>query len=103
VEFRGIVADVLTGINEMFHSLSCERLIPCNCQACKNVDDPAFFEFSDLKNRREKGKPTIECRKSFEDVPVLPLLEGFDSKDKDARSHDPPVSEIVSVFRFELN
>ena len=79
-EFRAIIADTLDEISQTYHKLEYEKMIPCNCAACKTAKAPTFYEFSDLKTRREKGKATIECKKSYEDVPVLPLLEGFGSK-----------------------
>lgn len=80
VEFRGIIADRLDEISQSYHKLKYEKMIPCNCPTCKDSAEPNFYEFSDLKTRREKGKPTVECKISYEDVAVLPLLEGFEDK-----------------------
>ncbi|MBN1482769.1 hypothetical protein EH223_12385, partial [candidate division KSB1 bacterium] len=77
-EFRAIIADKLDEISDSFHKLHYEKMIPCNCSKCSNSKEPNFYEFSDLKNRKEKGKQTVECRYSFEDVIVRTLLEGFD-------------------------
>ncbi len=79
-EFRAIVADTLDEISNSYHQLKYDKMIPCNCNQCQNADTPNFYEFSDLKRRKEKGKSTIECKVSYEDVPVLPLLEGLDDE-----------------------
>ncbi|MGA1839715.1 MAG: leucine-rich repeat domain-containing protein [bacterium] len=79
-EFRAIIADTLDEISQSYHKLGYEKMIPCNCRICKDLKEPTYYEFSDLKTRKEKGKSTVECKKSYENVFVLPLLEGFDSK-----------------------
>lgn len=79
-EFRAIIADTLDEISNSYHQLKYEKMIPCNCKACNDGKEPIFYEFSDLKTRIEKGRATVECKKSYENVPVLPLIRGFDIK-----------------------
>ena len=72
-------------------------MIPCNCDTCKKEDEPTFYEFSDLITRRDKGKSTVECKKSYDDVPVLPLLEGFDRGHRKAERRAEATSKRESV------
>ncbi|HRI62387.1 MAG TPA: COR domain-containing protein, partial [Saprospiraceae bacterium] len=77
--------ELATIINEEFeklHStygkgLKVEVNIPCNCNICRLSNTPHFFNLTDdLEFRLKKGKKTIECGVSFEDVPVRELLDG---------------------------
>ena len=76
-EFRAVIADALDEISQSYHKLKYEKLLPCNCGSCRGSETPHLYEFSDLKRRLEKGKHTVECKVSYEDAPVLPLLAGF--------------------------
>ena len=76
-EFRAIIADRLDEISSTFQNLKYDKYLPCNCEKCMLLPEPYLFKFSRLIERKEKGKLTIECDKSYIDVPVIPLLEGF--------------------------
>ena len=69
-----IVMDQLDKINAQYDKLKVEKLIPCNCTVCKPSTEPHFYDYSDLNNRIHKGKQTVECKVSFEDVDVEELL-----------------------------
>jgi len=60
--------------------LKVEVKIPCNCRVCKERGAPHFYDKTDLDNRISKGKQTVECKISFEDVSVVGLLEGVFAK-----------------------
>ena len=82
------VKDLVTIINEeveKLHDTFGERLkvdvkIPCNCVMCKISNMPHFYDRKDLDNRLMKGKSTVECRVSFEDIDVQGLLDGVFTK-----------------------
>ncbi len=85
VRATGLYAkELVTIINEeveRLHAPFGDRLkvtvkIPCNCRICKGSNKPHFYEKSDLDNRILKGKATVECKESFDDVSVSGLLEG---------------------------
>ncbi|MDX2250585.1 MAG: COR domain-containing protein [Bacteroidia bacterium] len=59
-----------------FPTLKFEEKIPCCCESCVESNEPHFFDLSVLKIREEKGKKTIECVKSGEDVLINELLRG---------------------------
>jgi hypothetical protein len=50
-------------------------MVPCNCRLCLPSEAPEFYQYDNLRNRLEKGKRTVECNRSFDDVPVQQLLE----------------------------
>ena len=78
-EFRAVIVDELDNISGSYHQLQYDKMIPCNCNRCKQSPEPHFFKYSRLKTRQESGKkPTIECEISEEDVYLSSLLEGFE-------------------------
>jgi len=70
-----IIRETINNINNSYYKLKVEQLIPCNCTVCQNIEPPHFYKYSSLLNRKEKGKKTIECDVSFEDVNVQSLLD----------------------------
>lgn len=59
--------------------LAPQKLVPCNCPDCKRLvadkKDPNFYEYADLMRRKERGKRTVECKVSYNDVEVLRLID----------------------------
>ncbi len=76
-----------------FNNLEVVELIPCNCNSCKNSESPELYDKNqDLVERTKKGKLKIECRKSYSDVEILPILGAVYEK------------EIIDFYtREELN
>jgi len=80
--------ELVTIINEeveRLHEPFGERLrvtvrIPCNCRICKESHKPHFYDKTDLDTRVMKGKATVECSVSYDDVPVRGLLDGVFTK-----------------------
>ena len=56
-------------------------MIPCCCDLCHSSGDPDFFGLSDLEGRKAKGRPSIECNKSYEQVSIRALMEGVYGED----------------------
>ncbi len=63
--------------------------IPCNCRLCKTSDKPHFYDKTDLDTRIAKGKATVECSVSYDDVPVRGLLDGVFDKAALRQANDP--------------
>ena len=64
-------------INDTFdfgERLKVEKLLPCNCRECESSNEKYFYKYSDIQRARDRKKKTIECRKSFLDVPIPSLL-----------------------------
>ena len=72
-----IIVRELDEINGTFHfneRMSVNKLIPCNCSTCKGLAKPNYYEYEDLIRRKSRGKRTVECKESYDDVDVLSLL-----------------------------
>ncbi|AFY96510.1 hypothetical protein [Chamaesiphon minutus] len=59
-----------------------ETRIPCNCQTCKSSSKPFDFPLSLLHQRIDRGKSTIECHPSGEDVNVRGLIDNILNDDR---------------------
>jgi hypothetical protein len=53
-------------------------MVPCNCRECAESETPHYYEYTHLINGLKKGKKTVECRESFDDVPIWQLLTGIE-------------------------
>ncbi len=55
--------------------------VPCICDECRTSTEPYYFDWQDLVKAKNKAKagaePEIQCRKSFEMVPVKVLLDDY--------------------------
>jgi Leucine-rich repeat (LRR) protein len=74
-----VIAADLDALNESFQGLrnKVDKRIPCNCGKCRVASAPEFFDQKELLYRKEHNKLKVECRRSFEDVDVLELLDGI--------------------------
>ena len=74
--FLTIVSHEIDKINDSYKRLKYQKLIPCNCEACKNSQDPYAYDFNELLQRFNKRKLTIECRKDpYHEVQVFGLID----------------------------
>lgn len=97
--FLTIISAELDRINRSYSNLICTKYIPCNCDDCKNTDGPHFYEYSDIMRRIEKGKPTIECAISFEDINVNSLIENIFESQEDSNSRIEKLKSKVKTVR----
>jgi hypothetical protein len=76
-----VIASDLDALNDTFQGLKGKvgKWVPCICDTCAGVKEPAMFEQKELIDRKGRGKPTIECPKppDYADVGVLELLDGM--------------------------
>ncbi len=70
-----IVAEEIDRINSSFAGVKVQKLIPCNCIECVDSEKPHFYRYESLKKRIERGKTTVECDHSYEDVSVSGLMD----------------------------
>ncbi|MEM1308869.1 MAG: COR domain-containing protein [Cyanobacteria bacterium P01_H01_bin.153] len=110
-EFRAVIIDQLDAISQSYHQLHYDKMIPCQCDECRDSNQPHFFTITDLKKRKEqRKKDTIECVKSVEDVPLSRLLEGYDVRqivaslpDKQGAEPTPPplpTNDLPSTYQI---
>lgn len=73
-DFLGIIRKNIKKINTNFHNLQVTEMIPCNCKLCNTSEMPHFYSYAKLKERLKRGKATIECYNSYENVNIYTLL-----------------------------
>jgi hypothetical protein len=75
------ISDEIDHLHKRFPGLRVEKLVPCFCQTCKerirSKQTPAQYKYDDLLRRLDKGKRTIECEYSYEDMDVKRLLDNI--------------------------
>jgi hypothetical protein len=97
-ELVTIIAEEVERLHDTYgERLKVETKIPCNCRICKDSQTPHFYDKKDLDNRLTKGKRTVECRVSFDDVPVQGLLDGVFTKiNKTERPVNTALQELIA-------
>ncbi|MEM6807545.1 MAG: effector-associated domain EAD1-containing protein, partial [Bacteroidota bacterium] len=81
------ITEELDNIHSEYYQLEVKRKIPCRCMGCLKSEEPYFFDYARLMKAKSKGRETLECQESFEDVIISKLLIGFEnSVDSKTRS-----------------
>jgi internalin A len=102
-ELMTIIINDFDKINDNYFNLKTEKLVPCNCQRCKQSASPCFFKISELERRIEYNKREIECPISFEVVKVSKLIEAVldvEREKKDANSIQSKEAGISIFFSY---
>lgn len=94
IDFLNILLDELDAIHRHFPNLHVEKLIPCHCKTCINSPKPYFYEYEKLLRRLERGKETIECEESFEEMNVRALVHGI--QPEQAKATTTNTAEVAS-------
>ena len=101
-----IVMHELDRINDSYNKrLKYQKLIPCNCEVCKNIQNPYAYEFNALVERLSNNKPTIECGKPpYREVQVFGLIDNAidikqlisqDKQDSNKSFHFKDIKQLV--------
>ena len=66
-------------IRRYFEGLTYRRRVPCICHKARGEAAPCshYFDYDKLVERKQRGRPTIECDRSYDQVSVTELLEGI--------------------------
>lgn len=70
-----IIKSKLDEINSVFSNIEITKLIPCNC----SKDCTHLFNYDVLVEAESRGRKTLMCEKSYEDVSISNLLDGVKS------------------------
>ena len=73
--FLTIVAHEIDKINKSYQRLKYQKLIPCNCETCKNSQDPHSYSFDILLQFIADKQYDIQCLKSYKRVDILGLID----------------------------
>ena len=74
---KGLLAIIRKELDEIhrdFHKLEFYEMIPCNCVECMKSESPHFYKYKTLRRFEEKGRETVPCEVSNEDVLIQKLI-----------------------------
>lgn len=74
-ELMTIIIDELDKINSTFNNPKGDKYFPCNCQKCKNVNNPNNYSYKNLMYFITRNQHDIQCKKSFMMVDVYSLID----------------------------
>lgn len=81
-ELMAIVTYELDKIHESYRRLKYSQLIPCNCSACTDSQEPHFYPRDEIREFISNGQREIQCRKKpYKMVDVLGLIDGVIDSD----------------------
>lgn len=121
-ELLTIMAEEVDRLNSTYHNLQVKKLVPCNCSECHHDTEPYFHAYDKLLRARERGRATVQCERSFEDVNVLRLIDNvfvtnffkpkalklfisYSKRDKehleDLKSHLAPLKREESILTWD--
>lgn len=84
-------------ILEDYPKLKYNQKIPCNCDECKIQTDfnkKSFYDYDKLNKRLKKGKRTIECEQTFDDVQIEPMLYDVFGK---STNHNKEIERLTNI------
>ena len=88
-----ILAREIDALNSGFHfneRMTLKQVVPCHCEKCKMPSvTPHPFDYKTLANRLERGRKTIDCEVSLDEISIPDLLrETFSDAEKLLKSFD---------------
>ncbi|MFV9677636.1 MAG: hypothetical protein ACNYVW_08305 [Methanosarcinales archaeon] len=88
-ELLAIIRNQFDHINSTIKKVAVAQEIPCNCSS----NCPYKFNYEKLLMAEERGKKTVDCQESWEEVQVSALLEGFVKKEERMKETDDVFKE----------
>jgi small GTP-binding protein len=105
-ELMTLVTYELDEIHASYKRLKYSKLIPCNCDKCKNNQEPHFYPLETLEQFVDDRQELIQCQRSYQMVNVRELIddviEEWGSADKN-KPRLPSVREQVFVGYSHLD
>jgi small GTP-binding protein len=77
-ELLAIIRNQFDNINSKIKKVAVAQEIPCSCSS----NCPYKFNYEKLLVAEERGKKTVDCQESWEEVQVSVLLDGFVKKEE---------------------
>lgn len=65
----------LDKVNSSYSRLRYDKLVPCLCKVCREIQEPYFYGFDVLRRFKAEGVPNIRCPNSYLMVSVSHLID----------------------------
>jgi hypothetical protein len=109
--FLEVITDQLDEIHASFNQLKVKKLIPCNCDVCKDSQNPHFYDLNKLRERLANRKDNIECDKPpYNQVKVFSLIDDIIGRDnffnQEQNKENPGIivyGDVHGVIKMEEN
>lgn len=103
-ELMTIVTYELDRIHKSYSRLKYNRLIPCNCEKCKNSQEPHFYQLNILRQFIVDNQYLIQCQKSYKMVNVPELQDDIVVKHGELNlgEYDYEISCNVLKYNIEV-
>jgi len=83
-ELLTIIRHEFDTINKSIRKVKITKEIPCNC----NRDCTYVFNYDRLIDAEKKGKKEVECQDSWDRVPLLKLIDGYEIRERKMEDGD---------------
>lgn len=81
-ELMSIATHHLDGIHDSFPKLRVKKLVPCNCDTCRGLREPHYYDYEKLKEFLENDRLTTRCdNRPYHEVSVQQLLDEMFSEE----------------------
>ncbi len=84
-----LVMDALRRINRQYAGIGTEIWVPCNCAECRDSGIRDRFDYSKLQRLLQKGRTTVRCNESGEDILIEVLIRRAGVRETDIRIRIP--------------
>ena len=98
--FLTIVSHEIDKINDSYKRLKYQKLIPCNCNQCKDSQSPQFYSFEILKKFLVDNKYSIQCQANYNMVNVLSLIDDVVDLNKLINENKQPNNQLINIERL---
>jgi len=100
-QLLGIITNAIEDIHSGYRRLKVRKMIPCRCKSCKTAEAPFFFDVQKVREFARKGRASMQCQDSAEDVQVSALLstigESVASAGGDGTLLAPPTLDDIFI------
>ena len=91
-----LIRDELEFIHKKLNNPPLQEKIPCICEECRNDKHPHLYNYKTLLKFHQKGKTTITCEKSVEEVSITALLNGIMKRENEEVER---LLEMINEYR----
>ncbi|HAS44203.1 MAG TPA: hypothetical protein DCS93_27240 [Microscillaceae bacterium] len=92
-----LIRDELEHIHKKLNNPPLKEKIPCICEECRDSKSPHLYNYLALIKFQKKGRPSVLCEKSADDVSIQALLHGILEEDK--QEHMEQLLELINEYR----
>ncbi|UXE61268.1 MAG: ADP-ribosylation factor-like protein [Woronichinia naegeliana WA131] len=97
-DFLAVITHQLDEIHDSFKQLKVKKLIPCNCDVCKDSQNPHFYKFDQLRKFVNNNIPDTRCDESLLIVNVLSLIDDVFGRDNFFRQEQNRENPGIIVY-----